>query len=1112
MAQRRIDSGIPPIVWSTVQNAFEEINANFTELYLSLGNEDIVDLRNLASDLIPRSTEQYDLGAANKRWRDLYLSGTSLYLGDAVITSVDGKVNLPAGSTIGDLLIDEDYFKSINVEGQPIISADDGVDTLNIVASTGISISADAITDTITFSNSGIITAQAGTGISVSGTNPLIINNTGATSIQGTVGQIGVSSTGPNGTGVVTLTNLGVTRLQTDPGSGIGLSANDGIIQISNTLPNIVQPVVRNIAVSGTPIQATLTSDNANYTITFVPGSGTGITTNAGAKTVTFTNTGVRSLTSNHPSIVLSGSTGELTVGFNNEVDIVGSVFSDSSTLLVDGTNGVLRGTHIGNLVGDSDGVHTGSVYADNGTTLLVDGATATVPWSVLANIPTEGKTIYVNTNGSDLNSGRTREKAYKTVKYALGQATAGDIVLIAAGTYEEIFPLTVPAGVSVKGINLRSTIIKPTVDTNNKDCFLLNGETTVEDLTIKDMFYDSGNDTGYAFKFAAGCEITSRSPYVQRVTVFNKGPTVTVSDPYGYNSAGAGRGARVDGAAVSRASLEAAMLFNECTFIVPNNRGLIITNGARVEWLNCFVYFSSLGIDAAVGATGRGGDGKTYIALKEPAGTWAQGNTISYYDTDGVTLLASGTIESISGNTYVLDGNVTGFVEADSRVAKVVTKAGDANFSIAQQNFGAGSLSLDGTGDWLSLSSTGDFEFGTKDFTLECWVYRLDAARTEFIFDFRVSSTDVAPVLYLSGGNLIYYTAGGGKITGTSAVGSPNAWYHVALSRKQGITKLFVDGVQVGTSYTDNNSYIASPLKIGASHTNSSPFMGYIDEVRISNGLSRYDANFSSVLNPFVGDRFTVLLMHFDSNVADDSIINYDIRSSGGGTATGLLRYDRKEFGAQLRSIASANIYGNQGVKGDGVGVMLNLIAHNFAYIGTGADLTNNLATVVTANEVIEQNGAVVVYDSVDQYGNYRIGDLFTVDYQSGIVSFEAPSFNVTSLNGITFTDSINTTTVKPDGVTIDNLVLSNNSITSSSGNIVVNPGGAGIFDLQTDTKITGKFTVISGVPSTSKGSAGDLAGTIAADSTYFYYCTTNYTDGVADIWKRTAHGAGTW
>jgi len=49
--------------------------------------------------------------------------------------------------------------------------------------------------------------------------------------------------------------------------------------------------------------------------------------------------------------------------------------------------------------------------------------------------------------------------------------------------------------------------------------------------------------------------------------------------------------------------------------------------------------------------------------------------------------------------------------------------------------------------------------------------------------------------------------------------------------------------------------------------------------------------------------------------------------------------------------------------------------------------------------------------------------------------------------------------------------------------------------------------------VPTSSTGSPGDVKGMSAVDSTYIYYCTANYVNGVtADIWKRTPHGTGTW
>lgn len=57
-----------------------------------------------------------------------------------------------------------------------------------------------------------------------------------------------------------------------------------------------------------------------------------------------------------------------------------------------------------------------------------------------------------------------------------------------------------------------------------------------------------------------------------------------------------------------------------------------------------------------------------------------------------------------------------------------------------------------------------------------------------------------------------------------------------------------------------------------------------------------------------------------------------------------------------------------------------------------------------------------------------------------------------------------------------------------------------------------TDRFQILAEPPSTSKGSSGDYLGMIAFDNDYIYYCTNVYTDGVADIWKRTAQGSGTW
>ena len=44
--------------------------------------------------------------------------------------------------------------------------------------------------------------------------------------------------------------------------------------------------------------------------------------------------------------------------------------------------------------------------------------------------------------------------------------ANPGDIIEVAAGEFEEICPLEVPPGVTVKGSGLRATTIRPTTAT----------------------------------------------------------------------------------------------------------------------------------------------------------------------------------------------------------------------------------------------------------------------------------------------------------------------------------------------------------------------------------------------------------------------------------------------------------------------------------------------------------------------------------------------------------------------------------------------------------------------------------------------------------------------
>ena len=215
------------------------------------------------------------------------------------------------------------------------------------------------------------------------------------------------------------------------------------------------------------------------------------------------------------------------------------------------------------------------------------------------------GNLYYVSTNGDNANVGDHPQGPFLTIDHAVTQATAGDTILVFPGEYEETCPIEVPAGVAIRGTNMRNVIVKPVSNDNDVDIFLLNGESTVTDLTVKDFYYNSSNDTGYAFRFANNATITTRSPYIQNVTVITAGSVTSASDPRGFAEGDAGKGALVDGASVLNTSKEASMLFHSITFITPGVDAITMTNGVRVEWLNSFTYFANRGLYAVNGSTG---------------------------------------------------------------------------------------------------------------------------------------------------------------------------------------------------------------------------------------------------------------------------------------------------------------------------------------------------------------------------------------------------------------------------------------------------------------------------------------------------------------------------
>lgn len=198
--------------------------------------------------------------------------------------------------------------------------------------------------------------------------------------------------------------------------------------------------------------------------------------------------------------------------------------------------------------------------------------------------------------------------------------------------------------------------------------------------------------------------------------------------------------------------------------------------------------------------------------------------------------------------NTSLLLNTVNAGIFDNAMMNDLVT-VGNAQVSTAVKKYGTGSMYFDGSGDYLLSNIGPQAEIGSGNFTIEGWVNASSWGFINHIIDFRPASTNGAyPQLYIdSAGKFTFGNPA--NITGTTII-STGVWYHIAVCRSGTSTKMFVNGIQEGATYTDTTVYLvgASRPAIGSNGftVGQTVWHGYIDDLRITKGIARYTANFT--------------------------------------------------------------------------------------------------------------------------------------------------------------------------------------------------------------------------------------------------------------------------
>lgn len=217
---------------------------------------------------------------------------------------------------------------------------------------------------------------------------------------------------------------------------------------------------------------------------------------------------------------------------------------------------------------------------------------------------------------------------------------------------------------------------------------------------------------------------------------------------------------------------------------------------------------------------------------------------------TRGILQMPRFTLQAYSSNTAPTTNRVL-LIHADgssptddSSYARSITTVGGAVTSATQSKFGGKSLNIPGTSDYLTISDSADFVFGSDDWAIDFWVYPTTTPGASKIIAAHGNPSGAwAWALYLRSDLRLdfYHTRDGSTPYGgtmRSAVMSTGTWTHGHVARVGGTIRIGIAGAaDATTSATGTTIYDPSVgLGIGAWNNGNESMATdiYIDEFSI--------------------------------------------------------------------------------------------------------------------------------------------------------------------------------------------------------------------------------------------------------------------------------------